>query len=127
MENIFETELKKEPKTEPKAAELARYDEIEDKVETAILENDIDSVLLLNELTLARNLTSHLSRGDQKQFSVIYVAFKGSNGVVKRAGVYNTSVIKDSEEAEDVLISEDFSDHRVLAVPRNSVFAEQFK
>ena len=106
---------------------LQKYAEIQEKVEEAIREGDIDTVLLLNELTLARNLQGHLSKAQQKQFSVIYVAFKGNYGVVKRAGIYNTSVIKNSEDAEDILISEDFNDDRVLAVPRNSMFAELLK
>ena len=111
----------------PNTVRLQRYAEIQEKVEEAIREGDIDTVLLLNELTLARNLQGHLSKAQQKQFSVIYVAFKGNYGVVKRAGIYNTSVIKNSEDAEDILISEDFNDDRVLAVPRNSMFAELLK
>lgn len=111
----------------PNTVRLQKYAEIQEKVEEAIREGDIDTVLLLNELTLARNLQGHLSKAQQKQFSVIYVAFKGNYGVVKRAGIYNTSVIKNSEDAEDILISEDFNDDRVLAVPRNSMFAELLK
>ena len=111
----------------PNTVRLQKYAEIQEKVEEAIREGDIDTVLLLNELTLARNLQGHLSKAQQKQFSVIYVAFKGNYGVVKRAGIYNTSVIKNSEDAEDILISEDFNDDSVLAVPRNSMFAELLK
>ena len=128
-ENINESvrPVASEEKKASNVAKLKKYDEIQKKVERAIQEGDIDTVLLLNELTLARNLQRHLSKPQQKQFGVIYVAFKSAYGVVKRAGVYNTSVIKDSEVAEDILISEDFNDSRVLAVPRNSMFAELLK
>lgn len=105
-------------------AKLKRFDEIEERVNNAISEGDHDIILLLNDLTLARNLQEHLSKPMQKQFAVVYVAFKGEHGVIKRAGVYNTLVIKDAEEAEDILISEDFENKDVLAVPRNSIFAE---
>lgn len=129
MELNFQDTVKPEVTEEKKSnvASLKKYDEIQSKVDKAINDGDIEAVLLLNELTLARNLQSHLTKAQQKQFGVIYVAFKSSYGVVKRAGVYNTSVIKNSEEAEDILISEDFDDDRVLAVPRNSVFAELLK
>lgn len=129
MRPNVDEERKEERREEKKdsVAKLKKYDEIQEKVNEAINAGDIDTVLLLNELTLARNLQSHLTKAQQKQFSVIYVAFKGPYGVVKRAGIYNTSVIKNSEDAEDILISEDFNDNRVLAVPRNSVFAELLK
>ena len=125
IQNTVRPEVSEEKKNT--IARLRKYDEIQEKVERAINEGDIDTVLLLNELTLARNLQGNLSKAQQKQFNVIYVAFKGSYGVVKRAGVYNTSVIKNSEDAEDILISEDFEDDRVLAVPRNSMFADLLK
>lgn len=112
------------PKGKDNIATIKLYDEIQKRVERAISEGDVETILLLNELTLARNLEKNLSKAQQKQFSVIYVAFKGEYGVVKRAGVYNTQVLKNSEDAEDILISEDFTDKRVLAVPRNSMFAE---
>lgn len=123
--DFLNTEEKKSK--EVSIARIKKFDEIQEKVETAIRNRDVDTVLLLNELTLARNIDKYLSKPQQKQFNVIYVAFKGEYGVVKRAGVYNSLVIKDSEEAEDILISEDFDDDRVLAVPRNSMFAEMLK
>ena len=124
-EMIIEEKNPKEAKTE--TATLKKYDEIQKRVIKAVDNGDTELILMLNDLTLARNLEEHLSKPQQKQFNVVYVAFKGSDGVVKRAGVYNTNVIKNSEEAEDVLISEDFLDERVLAVPRNSIFADQLK
>ena len=123
----FEENIEEKKNETKKVAKIIKFDEIEEKVEKALSENDVETVLFLNELTLARNLQKHLSKAQQKEFNVIYVAFKSSYGVVKRAGVYNTSVIKDSEDAEDILISEDFHDSRVLAVPRNSMFAELLK
>lgn len=120
-------ETKAEPKEvkEVKMVKLTKFSEVEAKVKDAIAKGDTDLVLLLNELTLARNLDTELSKAEQKQLGVIYVAFKGSNGVVKRAGVYNTMELTNSELAEDILIGEDFKDERVLAVPRNSSFADQ--
>ena len=125
----FKIEAEESAKTEKKQEiiKLKKYDEIQEKVDEAIMKGDVDSILLLNELTLARNVQDFLTKPQQKQFNVIYVAFKSDNGVVKRAGVYNNQIIKDSEEAEDILISEDFTNENVLAVPRNSVFAELFK
>ena len=120
-------EKKNVPEKKVTIAKLERFPEIQEKIGEALNNNDVDTILLLNELTLARNLQDNLPKAQQKQFGVIYVAFKGSNGVVKRAGVYNTSVFANSEDAEDILISEDFNDERVLAVPRNSVFAELLK
>lgn len=122
-----DNEEKKVVEKKVSIAKMEKFPEIQEKIDKALSEGDVEAVLLLNELTLARNLQDNLSKPQQKQFGVIYVAFKGSNGVVKRAGVYNTSVISNSEEAEDILISEDFTDDRVLAVPRNSVFAELLK
>ena len=120
-----EEEVKKE-KAKPKFTSLKRYDELEERVFTALENNDIETVLLMNELTLARNIEEYLSRSDMKQFKVINVAFKGDSGVIKRAGIYNSIEIEDSEEAEDIMIAEDFTDNRVLCVPRNSIFAEHF-
>lgn len=124
-EEVMEEEVKKE-KAKPKFTSLKRYDELEERVFTALENNDIETVLLMNELTLARNIEEYLSRSDMKQFKVINVAFKGDSGVIKRAGIYNSIEIEDSEEAEDVMIAEDFTDNRVLCVPRNSIFAEHF-
>lgn len=124
-EEVMEEEVKKE-KAKPKFTSLKRYDELEERVFTALEENDIETVLLMNELTLARNIEEYLSRSDMKQFRVIYVAFKKESGVVKRAGIYNSIEIENSEEAEDIMIAEDFTDSRVLCVPRNSIFAEHF-
>lgn len=124
-EEVMEDEVKKE-KAKPKFTSLKRYDELEERVFTALENNDIETVLLMNELTLARNIEEYLSRSDMKQFKVINVAFKGDSGVIKRAGIYNSIEIEDSEEAEDVMIAEDFTDNRVLCVPRNSIFAEHF-
>ena len=119
-------ELETKGKDKNNYLELKRYDDIEAQVKKALDAGDIDNALLLNELTLARNMENVLSKADQKQFNVIYVAFKGPNGVLKRAGVYNSFKIKDSEDAEDILICEDFDNKDVLAVPRNSMFAAQF-
>lgn len=124
-EALHEEKPVKEAKVE--IAKIKKFDEVQGRVERAISEGETDLVLMLNDLILARNLEGHLSKAQQKQFNVVYVAFKSADGVVKRAGVYNTAVIKNSEEAEDILISEDFHDDRVLAVPRNSVFADQLK
>lgn len=129
VSNIKDAVEKKESessaKKEEKFIELKRYDEVEAQVKKALESDNVENALLLNELTLARNMDKELSKGDQKQFNVIYVAFKGPNGVIKRAGVYNSLKIKDSEDAEDVLICEDFDNMDVLAVPRNSIFAAQ--
>ena len=124
-EVMHEEKPAKEAKVE--LAKIKKYSEVQERVERAINEGETNLVLMLNDLILARNLEENLSKPQQKQFNVVYVAFKSTDGVVKRAGVYNTSVIKNSEEAEDILISEDFHDERVLAVPRNSVFADQLK
>ena len=124
-EEAMEEEVKKE-KAKPKFTSLKRYDELEERVFTALENNDIETVLLMNELTLARNIEEYLSRSDMKQFKVINVAFMGDSGVIKRAGIYNSIEIEDSEEAEDIMIAEDFTDNRVLCVPRNSIFAEHF-
>lgn len=124
-EAVVEEDVKKE-KAKPKFTSLKRYDELEERVFTALENNDIETVLLMNELTLARNIEEYLSRSDMKQFKVINVAFKEDSGVIKRAGIYNSIEIEDSEEAEDVMIAEDFTDNRVLCVPRNSIFAEHF-
>ena len=123
----IQAEERKPKETKIEIARLKRYDEVQERVNRAINDGDTELILLLNDLILARNLEQHLSKAEQKQFNVVYVAFKSSQGVVKRAGVYNTSVIKNSEEAEDILIGEDFNDERVLAVPRNSIFADQLK
>jgi len=129
-EETEETEEKPEEvaakKPEKKFAHLKRYDELEEKVLDALEKEDIDTVLFLNELTLARNIEEHLSRNEMKQFRVIYVAFKTPDGVVKRAGIYNSIEIPNSEDAEDIMIAEDFTDYRVLCIPRNSIFAEHF-
>ena len=93
-------ELETKGKDKNNYLELKRYDDIEAQVKKALDAGDIDNALLLNELTLARNMENVLSKADQKQFNVIYVAFKGPNGVLKRAGVYNSFKIKDSEDAE---------------------------
>lgn len=124
-ENVDEAE-EEDSKPEKKFTSLKRYDELEEKVFEALENEDIDTVLLLNELTLARNIEEHLSRWDMKQFKVIYVAFKSTSGVVKRAGIYNSIEIPNPEDAEDIMIEEDFTDNRVLCVPRNSIFAEHF-
>lgn len=127
LEDVEDDETEESPsKPEKKFAILKRYDELEEKVFEALEKDDIDTVLLLNELTLARNIEEHLSRWDMKQFKVIYVAFKSMSGVVKRAGIYNSIEIPNPEDAEDIMIAEDFTDNRVLCVPRNSIFAEHF-
>ena len=102
QEERIEKEVKKEQ------VSLKRYEEIEERIDRAIDEGDVDTILRLNDLTLARNLQEHLSKPQQKLFRVVYVAFKSDRGVVKRAGVYNSLVITNPEDAEDVLIGEDF-------------------
>lgn len=124
-----ETELEKEKpvsKKDPSEVILVRYPEIEDKVKECIDRGDIDTLLMLNELTLARNLEAELTKKEANQFKVVFVAFKADGKVVKRAGVYNEKELPDPEDAEDIIISEDFTDNRVLAIPRNSVFAKKF-
>lgn len=115
-------EVKEVKAEKPAPASLTRYPEIEGKVEKMIESGDIDSVLLLNELTLARNLED-MSAKEVKQFGVVFAALSTKDGIMKRAGVYNTSVITDPEDAEDVLLREDLHNKDVLAVPRRSVFA----
>lgn len=104
-----------------KAVKLEFFPEIEEKLEKARRENDTELILLLNELTLARNLEVNKAQ-IKKEFRTVFVAFKSNGKVIKRAGVYNVSELSDPEQAEDILISEDFSDKRVIAVPRNSSF-----
>lgn len=125
MYDEFEEKIEKDEKKDN--IRLKRYEEIEERIARAIDENDHDTILLLNDLTLARNIQEHLSKPQQKLFKVVYVAFKSDRGVIKRAGVYNSAIISDPEEAEDVLISEDFENENVLAVPRNSMFADLLK
>ena len=105
--------------------ELERFDEIENLVQKAIGKNDVDTVLFLNELTLARNL--EIAKRFKQEFKVVSVAFKKDDGIVKRAGVYNVNDFTDSEMVEDILISEDLTNNKVLAVPRHSVFISQLK
>lgn len=114
---------KKEPKEEV-TFKLERYSEVETKVREAIEKNDIDLLLLLNELTLARNLEGPLGAKEKKQFAVAHVAFKTDQGAIKRSGVYNTKVM-DGEAAEDILIAEDFENKDVLALPRQSSFSDK--
>lgn len=120
-----------EEKVEPKPAKIvpeikmARYDDIESKIQRAIEIKDFDTVMLLNELTLARNIDS-MSAKELKHFGIVFVAFKADGRVLKRAGVYNTDRIKSSEEAEDILISEDFTNQDIFAIPRDSVFTKKF-
>lgn len=125
MENTkpnVKEEVKEVKAEKPAPAALTRYPEIEGKVEKMIESGDIESVLLLNELTLARNLED-MSAKEVKQFGVVFAALSTKDGIMKRAGIYNTSVITDPEDAEDVLLREDLHDKNVLAVPRRSVFA----
>ena len=125
MENTkpnVKEEVKEVKAEKPAPASLTRYPEIEGKVEKMIESGDIDSVLLLNELTLARNLED-MSAKEVKQFGVVFAALSTKDGILTRAGVYNTSVITDPEDAEDVLLREDLHNKDVLAVPRRSVFA----
>ena len=101
MENTkpnVKEEIKEVKAEKPAPVALTRYPEIESKVEKMIESGDIESVLLL-------------------------AALSTKDGIMKRAGVYNTSVITDPEDAEDVLLREDLHDKNVLAVPRRSVFA----
>lgn len=121
----FTEEKKKPQRKTPEVKELKRFPEIEEKVEDSLDRGDIESALMLNELTLARNLEM-LSTREAKQFKIVFVAFKTDGKVVKRAGVYNEKLIENPEDAEDIVIGEDFNDNRVLAIPRNSVFAKKF-
>lgn len=116
---------KKEP--EKKSPEIIRFEEIEKEVKKAIEAKDIERVLLLGELTLARNI--HGKNVTKKDFSICFAAFVSGGNVIKRAGVYaNTGANKVSqEEAEDILLAQDFGNMKVLAIPRKSVFAELFK
>ena len=101
-----------------------RYPEVDRLAQTFVKEKKYEPALLLNELTLARNLNEMTSK-EAKQFGVVYAAFKGLDGkVTKRAGVYNTLKIQNAEDVEDILISEDFNNPDVLVVPRNSKFLE---
>lgn len=118
-------EKKKPQRKASEVKELKRFPEIEEKVEDSLDRGDIESALMLNELTLARNLEM-LSAREAKQFKIVFVAFKTDGKVVKRAGVYNEKLIENPEDAEDIVIGEDFNDNRVLAIPRNSVFAKKF-
>ena len=104
---------------------MARFNDIETRIRRAIDSRDFETVMLLNELTLARNMES-MSAKDLKHFGIVFVAFKADGRVLKRAGVYNTDKIKSSEEAEDILISEDFENQDIFAIPRDSVFAKKF-
>lgn len=123
-EELAEEKKKPQRKT-PEVKELKRFPEIEEKVEDSLYRGDIESALMLNELTLARNLEM-LSAREAKQFKIVFVAFKTDGKVVKRAGVYNEKLIENPEDAEDIVIGEDFNDNRVLAIPRNSVFTKKF-
>ena len=121
------------PRREHKApARFIRYDEIGMKVQDAKDRGDIDAVLLLNELTLARNFQRNgLSKQDQKEFSVVHVIYtayddNGNRQLVKRDGVYNTQVFPNYGDAEDIVALENFDDDRVLIVPRDSIFVSEY-
>lgn len=123
MENVAaSSEQKPIVKVEPTPVKLERYDEIERKVREALDRNDIDTVLLLNELTFSRNLEEVLSKKEVSQFGVVYIALRTERGIIKRAGIYNTIEIPDPEDAENVLLDEDFNNRSVLAIPRNSIY-----
>ena len=127
MNNQIKPEVKEEvvKETTREKVEMERYPEIEKMVDEACQNKNYDLALALNELTLARNLETN--KKFKNAFKVVFVAFKTANGITKRAGVFNTNDFKDSEDAEDILISEDFSNRKVLAVPRNSVFIGSLK
>ena len=121
------------PRKEPKEpAKFIRYEEIESKVQAAKERGDVDEVLLLNELTLARNFQRNgLSKQDQKEFSVVHVIYtafdeNGNRQLVKRDGVYNTLVFENYGDAEDIVALENFDDDRVLIVPRDSIFVSEY-
>lgn len=123
MENVVaSSEQKPIVRVEPTPVKLERYDEIERKVREALDRNDIDTVLLLNELTFSRNLEEVLSKKEVSQFGVVYIALRTERGVIKRAGIYNTIEIPDPEDAENVLLDENFNNRSVLAIPRNSIY-----
>ena len=125
MENLKEKNAVEEVKEPKEKVSMERYEDIEAMVDKAIQSKDYELALALNELTLARNLESN--KKFKGAFEVVYVAFKTASGITKRAGVFNTSDFKDAEQAEDILISEDFGNKKVLAVPRNSMFVSSLK
>lgn len=124
MDNIVEA---KKPNDETKdGTKMQRYDEIEKEVKIAVGQGETERVLLLNELTLARNI--HQKAVSKKDFAVCYAAFVNNGKVIKRAGIYATDG-KDAisqEEAEDILLAQDFANMKVLAIPRNSMYTSLF-
>ena len=116
-------------KEKKETAEICKYEDIEMEFKRAYEQNNKNMMLLLNELTLARNVNAKngsLSRSDKKEFDIAFSAFKDEERrIVKRAGVYNTNEIN-ADQAEDGMIEEDFNDARVLIVDRNCIFLKEF-
>lgn len=117
---IFGSDEKDEKKEKKK--KIIRYDDIK----RAINRNeDPETQLLLNELTLARNLESKAI--NKKEYGFARAVIIGEDGSrSKRAGIYMKEEMTE-EDAEDILATGAINDDRILVVPRGSMYAEAFK
>ena len=120
--NTDTPEPEKQAKTPDKREELKRYDDIEQAWKGG-------HKLFLTELTILRNLAE--KNISKKDFGVIKtVSLVGAvdpKNPKRLAGIYRKADFKEREEdAEALVMNEDYENGKVLIVTRNSPAVDQF-